>query len=556
MPANTFLSIEGFGLGINPAGQPVFAAGSVEFTPALLAANGGLPPSYFGLEIQGTGSLELLLPDNPSSLGRPENFTIAQSQPGLNLTLNPGNGNATINVDAVGAHTTIYGGQGNDRINVGGAGKLSQILGGLTIDGTRQQAEVQSPVLGSSFSPVILNNLPSVFIDTDPATNPHFTSPGGTVYTEPVTASIVGPIPPGDLSGPLQVYSVVLDANGAPTQDYVHEYGSQEYAIQQVDASGNPLFYDEQGNPTIDSAITGVPVLTVVSKTSPGAQPVYLDAAGDQLLTSTLNGVSLSPDYIADFVNGVPLYLNASGGLTTTNTGNPALIQVDRSVPTPWTTLQNVMVASTGSTTLYIDDSKDPDPVIGTLDNAQLQVDQLLLSGSLGVTQVAGQAILGQSTNHTGADTPQAKTYNGGEPVIDPFTLQPLFYTGGQPVLDLFTGQPLFDPFGNPLQHKAGDPMLHIKGDPVVQPDGAPVEFLGGEVVLDELGHPVTNATALEGNPAVTFAESNGDGAPSPAPRATGSPTASRPATRSSSRARARTRASSPSPRSTPPARR
>ena len=74
--------------------------------------------------------------------------------------------------------------------------------------------------------------------------------------------------------------------------------------------------------------------------------------------------------------------------------------------------------------------------------------------------------------------SPTAKTYFGGEPVLDPLTGQQLYYLGGEPVLDIFTGQQVTDPNGTALTHPTCtdtvncvgcDPMLHIAGDPVVQ---------------------------------------------------------------------------------------
>ena len=58
--------------------------------------------------------------------------------------------------------------------------------------------------------------------------------------------------------------------------------------------------------------------------------------------------------------------------------------------------------------------------------------------------------------------TPDRKVFFAGEPVLDPFTGQPLLYQGGEPVLDLYTKLPLKDPFGNQLLHKAGDPLLEV----------------------------------------------------------------------------------------------
>src|SRR5262249_36387708 len=98
--------------------------------------------------------------------------------------------------------------------------------------------------------------------------------------------------------------------------------------------------------------------------------------------------------------------------------------------------------------------------------------------------------------------SPDAKTYFGGEPVLDPFSGMQLTYQGGEPVRDLFTGDVVTagdvvtDPFGAPLLHAAGDPMLHIQGEPVVHVRGEKQLYLGGEPVFDENGNPVYTGTA------------------------------------------------------------
>ncbi len=506
--SDTFLSLEGFGLGISAAGQPVFPAGSVQYTPAVLQANGGMPPSYYGLEITGSSSLQILLPDNAGSLNRPENFTIAQvrldpepdAQPGQRQRHDQRRGRRGPH------HDLRRPGPGPDQYRR----RRSARPDPGRPDDRRHPSAVRGPVAraGQLVQPDHPQQPADRLHRHRPRTLRDEDLPPGRRLQRAGDDADRRADPAGESLRPAPGLSASCSTpTGRSSRTTSTSTARRNTPSSRPTPAGKLLWYDSQGNPTTDSTITGVPVIQVVSKTTPGALPVYLDAASNQVLTNTG-----TPAFVADFVNGVPLYLTAGGVQTTTNTGNPALIQVDRSVAIPWTTLQPVMVAATGSTTLFIDDSQDPNATIGTLKTTQLAVDQLLLSGSLGVTQVAGQTIIGQSTNHTGADAPQAKTYFGGEPVIDPYTLRPLTYTGGQPVFDLFTGQPLFDPFGNLLRHRPGDPMLHLKGDPVVQLDGAPQYFLGGEVVLDELGNPVTNATHLTGNPTLTFAEVNGVG--------------------------------------------
>ena len=88
-------------------------------------------------------------------------------------------------------------------------------------------------------------------------------------------------------------------------------------------------------------------------------------------------------------------------------------------------------------------------------------------------------------------------SYFGGEPVLDPFTHQPVTHQSGDPVLDPFTGNVVLDPFGQPVTHHAGDPVTHVAGDPTVQQVGDIVRYLGGEPVLDEQGHVVLTGSTI-----------------------------------------------------------
>src|SRR5207245_2358038 len=103
--------------------------------------------------------------------------------------------------------------------------------------------------------------------------------------------------------------------------------------------------------------------------------------------------------------------------------------------------------------------------------------------------------------------SPDAQRYFGGEPVIDPLTLQPMSYTTATvPVVDLFTGAPVLDPYGNPVYHQIGDPILHAAGDPVVELRGAVQTYLGGEQVVDEQGNPVyTGSQAFQHDPGQAY---------------------------------------------------
>ena len=190
--------------------------------------------------------------------------------------------------------------------------------------------------------------------------------------------------------------------------------------------------------------------------------------------------------YVTDFANtsgsAVPLFLDASGRKTATDTGRASVVKVYDTQDVPFVRTANLVQAATaGQDTLAIDNTGSSGDVSATLDTYQVPVDQL--AAGLPVLHGAGLPGYYQS--------PDAQTYFGGEPVIDPLTGLQLTYAGGEPVRDLFTGAVVTDPSGNPLLHAAGDPMLHIAGDPVVQQRGTDVRYLGGEQVYDEQGNPV-----------------------------------------------------------------
>ena len=185
-------------------------------------------------------------------------------------------------------------------------------------------------------------------MNTNPNGNPNakFDTARGVSYVEPVLKPIVQATTPGNPNSPLIIWTVVLGSDGAIIQDYVHQYGSPAFAIQQTNSALAPLYYDKDGNPTTDSTITGIPVILPAQSTDSGAQAVYLDPVGNQVFGSTNPDGSTRPRaYATDFTNGAPLYLDANGLLTTTVTSSPALIQVNRTTSTPWTQLVQVTSA-------------------------------------------------------------------------------------------------------------------------------------------------------------------------------------------------------------------
>ena len=549
---DTYLTLGGFGLGIPTTGIPAY--------PGIQLATGLTQPDYDGVELVAgdVQHLELLLPNGQNDID-------VQSVPSdLNLTIDPGSGTNTIDLQASGASTTIDGGVGTNNIVVGQGGELNQILDALTVNGNAHITEQTVPQTGNQVGTSLLSNLPLVFVNTEtspgsfqgttsgetlsfaPAQGNNLatitlnggswsvdgflagdriavsgtgTANDGIYFVQQITGTnnsvlnlvkgsalvtqpgvsnvsvvaevhlepIVQAINPNDPGGPLQIWTTVLDSSGSIITDQVQEWGSQEYGIQATDGSGNPLYYDTEGNQTTSATLTGIPVINQVAQGTPGAMPVYYNESENQVFGATNpDGTSRLPVYIADFTSGVPLYVDAHGNLTATPTSMPFLIPVRRSVAVPWTTLTDTQVTETGTNTLTLDDSADPNATTGSLDVTQIPVNQL---------------VDGQPVYDGGAASPVQEFYYGGEPVIDPFTGQPMDYSGGEPVLNLLTGQPEYGPTGQRLVHKKGDPMLHVAGDPVVHTNGDTVVYLGGELARDANGNLVPTAPAMTGSP-------------------------------------------------------
>ena len=208
-----------------------------------------------------------------------------------------------------------------------------------------------------------------------------------------------------------------------------------------------------------------------------------------------------TPAYVTDWAHGTDLCIDGSGREVACPAGptgglRPSIIPVYATQLTPFvrtadvvsSSLPNGGAALSGHDTLDIEASNTSGATT-TVETYTVPVDQL--SG--------GQPVL-NSDGLPNTYSPTAKTYFGGEPVLDPLTGEQLYYSGGEPVLDVFTGQQVKDPNGTVLTHPTCtdtvnhvgcDPMLHIAGDPVVQARGSVVDYLGGEQVFDENGNPV-----------------------------------------------------------------
>ena len=199
-----------------------------------------------------------------------------------------------------------------------------------------------------------------------------------------------------------------------------------------------------------------------------------------------------TPEYTTNFASGVNLWVDGSGRETATPTAFPSIVPIFNTHLQPFVRTADVISTTYNGQPLaghdvlnIVDTGTVAAPITSNLtanvSTYTIPVDQL----------AAGKPVLNNDGLPSGTLNAAAKTYFGGEPVLDPLTGQQLSYMGGEPVVDLFTGQPVKDPNGVTLTHSAGDPMLHVAGDPVVQQRGTVVDFLGGEQVYDEQGNPV-----------------------------------------------------------------
>ena len=161
---NTYLTLGGFGLGIPTSGVPAF--------PGIQLAGGITDPMYDGVEITDVQNLELLLPNG-------QNTVSVESVPAdLNLTVDPGNGHNTLDLEASGRSTTIDAGAGTNSIVIGQNGQLNQILNQLTVDGMAHIIEQTVPETGAQVGVSLLNDLPLTFVNTQTAPGLLSGSPG------------------------------------------------------------------------------------------------------------------------------------------------------------------------------------------------------------------------------------------------------------------------------------------------------------------------------------------------------------------------------------------
>ena len=262
---------------------------------------------YKGIELQGIENLDIRL------AGGDDDFTVADTgftrqtngQPSTTrcrrtCTLSGGAGNDTINLQQVGGPTRIIGGDGADTVNIhsgGSAQTLAQILSRVTFDGDGTVGEHPIDFLDNDPRLQIFLTTPSVILSV-PGTEAITSDASHTHYFQaqlvPVLADHNTTAHDGST---VDVWVVSLDGTGAISTQWVQEKGSLETAAQKTDALHRPLYFDNAGQETTDSSITGVPVLVA------GSQQVYVDAAFNKVLTATGNHLS----YVTDFLHGINL---------------------------------------------------------------------------------------------------------------------------------------------------------------------------------------------------------------------------------------------------------
>ena len=253
-------------------------------------------------------------------------LTPAQLVPeSIKIQIVAGNGNDTIDLLQYRGEMVVLGGAGVDTVNVGNRNLLNGIHGTLTYDGDADIVELRRQATSLDFGN-ILNNLPNVFVQTDPSavgSVPYAIidrSGKVFVFTNPVLASIVfGSLdsPQIHLSGDPLVSGDLLVRAVALHGVNVQELGVHERGIQKITETGAPLWLGLDGNETINAAATGIPVIVRVDGTT-GGQLVYLDTDGNRVFTNTGRASIVAP--IGGEV-GVLVWRDTQGRKTLTNTG-------------------------------------------------------------------------------------------------------------------------------------------------------------------------------------------------------------------------------------------
>ncbi|HTH06647.1 MAG TPA: hypothetical protein VL916_12285, partial [Ilumatobacteraceae bacterium] len=325
---DVYMSLEGMGLqpGIGPDGVRYWGARLFGFERVDLRLSNGRPAvgddgsdnltvalnQYRGVNTQN----QILLPAQvPAS---------APSLEFMQIQIVAGAGDDEINLLHYRGQVVVLGGAGNDTVNVGDRGLLNGVLGTLVYDGDAHIREIKRQAVRGDFPSAVLDNLPSVFVDTDSTKT--LVDRGGNFFTfaSPTLASVVfsNGINPTDL---LWINAVVL-AN-APVQ----ERGVQERGIQKTTSTGTPLWLALNGNETIDQNATGIPVIE--RSTAAGAQLVFITNTGKRVFAAQCVGSVTCTQSIVPALAGetaVDVFRDANGRKTlapTTTLPNGQTIQ-------------------------------------------------------------------------------------------------------------------------------------------------------------------------------------------------------------------------------------
>ena len=329
---DVFLSLEGLGL---PTGT------------------GNNQVNFFGVELQGIENLELRLSSGDDELtvsvdeyrgvdtvGRvlargtaPETAVgldgvvgdlrgTFDAEQALPLTIVAGAGNDIINLEQIRGETVILGGAGSDVLNIGDPEILDGIDGRVIFDGAAHIEEIPRQLTADDFNQVLLQNLPEVFVDTEPANAFIDAARKVTVFAAPKLLNIIRGEDSGDLranntadltndlfkvEGPLQVRAVVL------YEDNVQEFGVHESGLQQIDTTtGFGLFVDDDGSDTTEPVGNdGNPRRPLIERVQAGTVRVLTNTDPEAL--ATIAQPLSNDDEGRRSIAAQPVYIDSTG---------------------------------------------------------------------------------------------------------------------------------------------------------------------------------------------------------------------------------------------------
>src|SRR5262249_10218825 len=297
---DTFLDLQGAGLGIDTAGQ-----------------TNGAGQTYFGVEMAGVENVQLRLSSGNAHFTINDDTCVGTCTfSGANGPITPpllpapvlnvygGAGDDSITVNGIGAPTTIRGGPGIDAITVQSpADDLTSILSRLTVDGNNDLVTQVTHVLDNDSQQVVQTFL-STPILVEPVSGtcqvvPNQTgscsgSTSGSAYYQAEFVPILQDPDTANSGTALNVRTVIINPDGSLLQKLVQqrgvaEFGTQAVGVQKRDSSNNLLWLDAKGNETTTNT-TGIQAILILQPTDAGyasALPIFLDSLGHQTTTAT-----------------------------------------------------------------------------------------------------------------------------------------------------------------------------------------------------------------------------------------------------------------------------